>query len=84
MSFDAGMNGNLFGGHYFDLNKDHVAGNLKKVEMDGAKRWSEDKYTKLVIRARNSSEENGERSGSSRLDRYVEGIRSFVRWFKNN
>ena len=34
MSIDTGMSGNIFGGHYFDMNYDHLRGNLKKIELD--------------------------------------------------
>lgn len=30
-SIDTGMNGNLFSGHYFDMNKDHLEGRLKTM-----------------------------------------------------
>ena len=30
-SIDTGVNGNLFAGHYFDMNKDHLAGDLYKM-----------------------------------------------------
>lgn len=30
-SIDTGLNGNILAGHYFDMNKDHLAGNLKKM-----------------------------------------------------
>lgn len=30
-TIDTGVNGNLFAGHYFDMNKDHLAGNLYKM-----------------------------------------------------
>lgn len=32
MSIDTGMSGNLFGGHYFDMNESHLKGQLKKIE----------------------------------------------------
>jgi len=28
MSFDTGTSGNMFGGHYFDANEDHINGKL--------------------------------------------------------
>ena len=37
-SIDTGMNGNLFSGHYFEMNKDHMAGRLKKM------RWQPGSY----------------------------------------
>ena len=30
-SIDTGMNGNIFGGNYFNLNKNHLSGNLMKM-----------------------------------------------------
>jgi hypothetical protein len=30
-SIDTGTNGNIFAGNYFDMNKDHLSGNLQKM-----------------------------------------------------
>ncbi len=30
-SIDTGLNGNILAGHYFDMNKDHLAGKLRKM-----------------------------------------------------
>lgn len=34
MSIDTGINGNLFAGNYFDMNADHLKGNLKKMSIN--------------------------------------------------
>lgn len=34
LSFDTGVSGNLLGGHYFDMNEDHLQGKLKTQETD--------------------------------------------------
>lgn len=34
MSIDTGMNGNLFGGNYFNMNADHLNGRLHEMSMD--------------------------------------------------
>ncbi len=34
MSIDTGMAGNLFAGHYFSMNKDHLDGNLPKIQTN--------------------------------------------------
>ena len=34
MSIDTGISGNIFGGHYFDLNADHLKGKLLQQETD--------------------------------------------------
>ena len=34
LSIDTGMSGNLLGGHYFDMNANHLAGKLEQVETD--------------------------------------------------
>ena len=34
MSIDSGMSGNLFSGHYFTMNQNHLNGVLNKVDMD--------------------------------------------------
>ena len=34
MSIDTGISGNIFGGHYFDLNAGHLKGKLLQQETD--------------------------------------------------
>ena len=34
MSIDTGNSGNIFGGHFFDQNEDHLKGKLKQVQTD--------------------------------------------------
>ena len=42
-SIDTGMSGNLFSGHMFDMNKDHVEGKLKPM------RWSDRKLEGVKV-----------------------------------
>lgn len=34
MSIDTGMNGNLFGGNYFNMNERHLKGDLYNIELN--------------------------------------------------
>lgn len=34
LSIETGMSGNVFGGHYFDMNQNHLDGKLERVETD--------------------------------------------------
>ena len=34
VSIETGMSGNLFGGHYFDMNQEHLDGELPRIETD--------------------------------------------------
>ena len=34
MSIDTGMNGNLFGGNYFNMNERHLKGDLFNIELN--------------------------------------------------
>ena len=41
MSIDTGMNGNIFGGNYFNMNERHLKGDLYNIELNFKKLESE-------------------------------------------
>ena len=50
MSIDTGMNGNLFGGNYFSMNRDHIRGDLKTVSTNFTELKENEGNYKLSIR----------------------------------
>jgi hypothetical protein len=55
MSIDTGMNGNLFGGNYFNMNKRHMKGDLYNIELNFKKLESEleDGSKNYILQLRN-------------------------------
>lgn len=49
MYIDSGANGNMYGGHYFDSNEEHMIGKLKF--FNETQLYDAHKLSKLVLRA---------------------------------
>ena len=47
-SIDTGINGNIFAGNYFNMNKNHLEGNLYKMYI--GPQIQETKFTTLIIK----------------------------------
>lgn len=57
-SFDGGQSGNLFAGHYFDLNKKHLDGSLQEAVI-GRAAVELKSHTRLVIKPASKVSESG-------------------------
>ena len=49
MSIDTGMNGNLFGGNYFNMNHGHLKGELQKVSLNTSELEAQGDNYKLYL-----------------------------------